>query len=103
MCHNRSNAANAMVRSTLVTTQAVTQRIDERDWSKLTFGEQVRQLELEGYLVLPNLLTSEQIAALKAQTHELETKGTDYSERQRTRGKIQFIGGVITELAANPK
>ncbi len=41
------------------------QRLDDRDWSKLTLGERIRQIEVEGYVVLPDLLTAEQIAGLK--------------------------------------
>ncbi len=33
-------------------------RIENRDWSTLTLGEQIRQIEVEGYLLLPNLLDS---------------------------------------------
>jgi len=44
------------------------------DWAALSLGERIRYVEVEGYLVLPNLLPSEQIARLKAQTSELETK-----------------------------
>ena len=42
-------------------------RVDDRDWTKLTFGEQVRMLEVEGYLVLPNVLTEEQLEVLRAE------------------------------------
>lgn len=76
--------------------------IDNRDWSELTLGERIRHLEVEGYLVLPDLLSTEQIAELKAQTATFDTFGTDYSERQRGKKNIQFEGGAVTELAAHP-
>ena len=41
--------------------------IDDRDWSALTLGERIRHVELEGYLVIPDLLSPEHIARLKAQ------------------------------------
>ena len=41
--------------------------LDDRDWSRLTRGEQIRSLELDGYLVLPDLLSPEHIARLKAE------------------------------------
>jgi len=75
-------------------------RLDERDWSSLTLGERIGQLEAEGYLVLPDLLSPEHLARLKAQTAELETIHVDYSIHQRVRPQIQFAGGAITELAA---
>ena len=76
--------------------------VDDRNWHMLTLGERIRQLEVEGYLVLPDLLSTEQIASLKAQTAAFDTFGTDYSERQRGKKNIQFEGGAVTELAAHP-
>src|SRR5688572_26723599 len=76
-------------------------RIDNRDWSKLTLGERIRQIEVEGYLVLPDLLSSEQIAQLKAETAPLETTPTDYSVHQRGRRNMQAEGGAITDLIAH--
>jgi len=77
-------------------------RLDDRDWSKLSVGEQIRQIEVEGYLVLPDLLTSAQIAQLKAATVQLNTFGLDYSDKQQVRPKVQFVGGAITDLIAHP-
>ena len=77
-------------------------RIDDRDWSALTLGERIRQIEVEGYLVLPNLLDENQIAQLKAETALLETRAVDYSVHQRVRPSVQFQGGAITELIGNP-
>ena len=77
-------------------------RIDDRDWSTLTLGERIRMLEVDGYLVLPDLLSPEHIARLKAQTAPLDTIHTDYSERQRVRANMSFQGGAITELIAHP-
>ena len=77
-------------------------RIDDRDWSKLSLGERIRMLEVDGYLVLPDLLSAEHIARLKAQTAPLDTIHADYSERQRVRGNMSFQGGAITDLIAHP-
>lgn len=76
--------------------------IDSRDWSLLSLGERIRQIEVEGYLVLPYLLVAAEIAALKTETARLETKAVDYSVYQRVRPGVQFCGGRITELIANP-
>ena len=76
--------------------------LDDRDWSSLTRGEQIRSLELDGYLVLPDLLTPEHIARLKAETAQLNTVGLDYSVKQQTKGSVQFMGGAITDLIAHP-
>ena len=73
-------------------------QIDHRDWSALTYPQQVQQLETEGYLVLPDLLTADQLSALKKETASLKTLGVDYSEHQRTARDVQFSGGAITDL-----
>ena len=77
-------------------------RIDDRDWSALTSGERIRQIEVEGYLLIPDLLTPEHLARLKAITDSLETTPVDYSIHQRGRSDIQFFGGEITDLIAHP-
>ena len=59
--------------------------IDDRDWHRLTLGERIRQLEIEGYVVLPDLLDADHIARLKAQTATFETTPVDYSIHQRGR------------------
>ena len=76
--------------------------IDDRDWSTLTRSERVRQIEVEGYLLLPGLLSTEDIAALKAQSAQFETIPVDYSPHQLTRQNIQFEGGSVTELIGHP-
>ena len=74
------------------------QRLDDRDWSKLSLGERIRQIEVEGYVVLPGLLSAEKIARLKAETARLETRAVDYSVHQQVRPGVQFAGGAITDL-----
>ena len=86
----------------MVELPTVVPRIEDRDWSKLTLGERVRQIEVEGYVLIPDLLSSDQIAKIKAQVATLETMGMDYSERQRTTSEVMFLGGEIAELAAHP-
>ncbi|MFN8488159.1 MAG: phytanoyl-CoA dioxygenase family protein [Caldilineaceae bacterium] len=77
-------------------------RIDDRDWAKLTLGERIYQLEVEGYLVLPDLLTPDHIAQLKVETAQLNTFAVDYSVHQQVKPQIQFTGGPITDLIAHP-
>ena len=86
----------------MVELSTVVPRVDDRDWSGLTLGEMIRQIEVEGYLLIPDLLSEEQIERLKEQVAALETGGMDYSEHQRTAGDVMFLGGEITELAAQP-
>ena len=78
------------------------QQVDDRDWSLLSLGERIRQIELEGYLVLPNLLSAPEVVRLQAEVAELETTPVDYSEHQRGCSSIQFRGGATTRLIAHP-
>tara|TARA_B100000809_G_scaffold265066_1_gene322728 strand:- start:2750 stop:3598 length:849 start_codon:yes stop_codon:yes gene_type:complete len=75
--------------------------IVETDWASLTLGERIKHLEIEGYLVLPNLLDAERIARLKTETERLDTFAVDYSVHQRAFRDIQFCGGAITDLIAH--
>ena len=79
-----------------------TATIDDRDWSTLSTGARIRQLEVEGYLLLPDLLDPDHVARLKAITATFDTKAVDYSENQRGRPGIQFDGGEITALIGHP-
>ena len=79
-----------------------TATIDDRDWSALSTGARIRQLEVEGYLLLPDLLDPDHVARLKAITATFDTKALDYSENQRGRPGIQFDGGEITALIGHP-
>lgn len=65
-------------------------RVDTTDWSNLSFADQLRSLEVEGYVVLPDLLAPERLAAMRAEVDRLPTKGTDYSEAQRGCSDVHF-------------
>lgn len=69
---------------------AASARRADTDWSSLSFEERVRFLELEGYLVIPDLLSGEQLAAIRAEMARLPTVGTDYSDRQRGFANVQW-------------
>ena len=77
-------------------------KIDDRDWSQLSLGERIRHIEVEGYVLLPDLLTREHIERLKHETAQLPTKSVDYSVHQRYTNDVQFAGGAITDLIAHP-
>jgi ectoine hydroxylase-related dioxygenase (phytanoyl-CoA dioxygenase family) len=79
-----------------------TERLDDRDWSKLTLGERIRQIEVEGYLVLPDLLSADEVAAVKAETARFDTFAVDYSVHQQVRPSVQFRGGKVTDLLGLP-
>ena len=84
------------------TEKAQNPRVDQRDWTALTRGERIRQIEVEGYLVLPGLLSPDHIARLKEETARVETRAVDYSVHQQVRPQVQFAGGLVTDLIAHP-
>lgn len=75
-------------------------RVDDRDWSQLSLGDRIQQLEVEGYVMLPDRLSDDDITELKEQAALFETTAADYSEHQRGTNAIQYTGGAITELIA---
>lgn len=62
----------------------------QTDWSQLTTPQRIKHLELEGYVVLPDLLTPEQVSRMKVELDRLPTIGTDYSENQRGHRDVQW-------------
>ena len=80
----------------------VQQLIDDRDWSTLTLGDRIRQIEVDGYVLIPNLLSADEISALKQETAQLETKAADYSDHQQGARNIETKGGKLVELIAHP-
>jgi len=80
-----------------------TSRHDDRDWSALSVGQRIRQIEVEGYLVLPDLLSATAIAELKTETARLETRAVDYSVHQQVCSEVKFAGTQISRLMAQPE
>jgi hypothetical protein len=72
------------------------------DWAGMTRGEQIRFLEVEGYVVLPGLLDAERIFRIKSQVSGFATDHVDYSVNQRGRSNVQFAGGDVSDLIAFP-
>ena len=65
-------------------------RRDETDWASLTRAEQIRNIELEGYVVIPDLLTADQLDAIREELAKLPTGATDYSPHQRGHQDVQW-------------
>jgi ectoine hydroxylase-related dioxygenase (phytanoyl-CoA dioxygenase family) len=74
---------------------------DDTNWSQFTIGQQIQHLELEGYLVLPDLLDAAFVERLKRETSQLTTTAVDYSVHQRVCPHLEFHGGEITRLVAH--
>ena len=77
--------------------------VDETDFSTFTRAQQIRHLEVEGYVVLPDMLDTDHIARLKAELADVEIKSKPYSEHL-TMGaqQPQFVSRAVTELIAHP-
>ncbi|MGE5193488.1 MAG: phytanoyl-CoA dioxygenase family protein [Deltaproteobacteria bacterium] len=67
-----------------------TSRRADADWESLTTEERVRSIELEGYVVIPNLLSAAQLDAIRAELTVLPTTAVDYSEHQRGCANVQW-------------
>ncbi|MBI84000.1 MAG: hypothetical protein CMJ81_12440 [Planctomycetaceae bacterium] len=52
------------------------------DWGALSGVERIRHLELEGYVVIPDLISTDQLAAIGQELAQLPTKSVDYSPHQ---------------------
>ena len=61
-----------------------------RDWEAMSTTQRIAHLEMEGYVLIPDLLTPEQVQAIKAELDLLPTIPTDYSEHQRGRNNLQW-------------
>ena len=76
-------------------------RVVDTDWRRLTVGQQIRHLEVEGYVVIPDVLGPDHVARLRDQLRSIETTGADYTDKKQVHNDIQWAGGDLTELMAN--
>lgn len=65
-------------------------RLNQTDWSRLNTAQRIKHLEIEGYVLIPDLIPPETVAAVKAELDRLPTVGTDYSENQRSHPDVQW-------------
>lgn len=62
----------------------------ETNWATLRTGQQIRSLEVDGYVVMPDLLSADQIQRIREELMQLPTQGTDYSAHQRGFSGVQW-------------
>ncbi len=60
------------------------------NWSELSTPQRIRFIELEGYLVVPNLLSQASIEEMRIELGRLPTTAVDYSENQRGFSNVQW-------------
>lgn len=78
-------------------------RRDRTDWSALTTADRVRYLELEGYVVLPDVLDPERLDRIRTELSRLPTRATDYSEHQRGNPDVPWTDSpTAIDTIANP-
>ena len=75
--------------------------VDDRDWSALSEGERIRQIELEGYLIVPDILSPKHLETIRRETNKLPTQARDYSERQRGCSQIHLRNPLLAELVTH--
>ena len=77
--------------------------IDETDFSSFTMAQRIRHFEVEGYVVLPDMLDAELIAKLKAELVDMRMSPKPYSEYQ-TVGSVQpqWFSRTTAELIGHP-
>lgn len=77
-------------------------RQDETDWTSYSRADQIRSIELEGYVVLPNLLSEAQLESIRNELRDLPAQSVDYSPHQRGYSNVQWSNSPCSiELIAH--
>jgi hypothetical protein len=77
--------------------------IDEIDFSSMSRAEQIRRLEVEGYVVFPKILPPDVIATLKRELADVEMTHKSYSVFQTTAvTQPQWLSRAAGELIGYP-
>lgn len=78
-------------------------RLDETDFSSFTRAQQIRHLEVEGYLVMPRIIPPDVIARLKHELSDAAMGHTSYSVNQtRSVEQPQWTSCAACELIGFP-
>lgn len=73
-----------------------TARRADTDWASLTTGQRIRSIELDGYVVIPDLLSASQLDAIRGELSRLPTTAVDYSEHQRGCANVHWTDSPTT-------
>ena len=78
-------------------------RIVEKNFESFTRPQQIKHLEVEGYLVIPKVLNQRQINDLKIGMSDAEMLHTDYSTKQtRSVKQPQWHSRAVAEIIGHP-
>jgi hypothetical protein len=76
---------------------------DRTDWASLKTADQIRAIEFEGYLVLPDTLPAARLGEICTEMDRLSTKTVDYSPHQKGCANIQWTDSPTTvDTIAHP-
>ena len=77
--------------------------VDETDFRSMPRPEQIRHLEVEGYVVFPEILDAHRIARIKRELADAEMGHTSYSANQtRSVTQPQWTSRAVAELIGYP-
>ena len=76
-----------MTEPTNTTTKAIRTDVN---WSAMSDADRIHSLELEGYVVFPEVISPDQLELIRHELSQLPTVGSDYSENQRGCTDIQW-------------
>ena len=76
--------------------------IDETDFGALTLGQRIRHLEVEGYVVMPDVLDPGSMQRIKEQMADAPMQTKDYSDAQTYFLEPHWHSHALAELIANP-
>ncbi len=77
--------------------------VDETDFTSMTRPQQIRSLEVEGYVVFPRILDADRIARIKRELADAEMGHTSYSVNQtRSVKQPQWHSRAVAELIGFP-
>jgi hypothetical protein len=78
--------------------------IDERDWNALTAGERIRNLELEGYAVLPGHLDGSLLSRLREAAERIPLRRSNYTDTHWYAHDLQWRADpAVLEMAASAR
>jgi hypothetical protein len=76
--------------------------IDQIDYRSMSLGERIRRFEVEGYVILPDVLDADHIATLKSDLADAPALGSDYSEAQTGLVDPQWYSPQVGALIGHP-
>ena len=76
--------------------------IDKTDFSTFTLGQQIQHFEVEGYVVLPDLLDADLMHQIKAEMADAPMQTKDYSDAQTYCLEPQWRSEAVAKLIALP-